>query len=81
MILFMLTSLGAYFNTVASVSRLLWQFCTLKLKPEDSNFCKQTLINTIAKDRGLPLSRFFTRVCSLTITPCTVMYDLRLTLP
>jgi hypothetical protein len=81
MILFMLTSLGAYFNTVASVSRLLWQFCTFKPKPEDSNLCEQTLIHTIAKDRGLPLSRFLTQVCSLTITPCTVMYDLGLTLP
>ncbi|KAK5733498.1 hypothetical protein LTR17_009615 [Elasticomyces elasticus] len=28
MVLFMLTSLGAYFNTVASVSRLVWAFCT-----------------------------------------------------
>jgi hypothetical protein len=32
MVLFMLTSLGAYFNTVASVSRLIWQFCTSQSK-------------------------------------------------
>jgi hypothetical protein len=38
MALFMLTSLGAYFNTVASVSRLIWQFCTLLPKPHDFHF-------------------------------------------
>ena len=30
MVLFMLTSMGAYFNGLASVSRLVWAFCTLQ---------------------------------------------------
>jgi hypothetical protein len=38
MVLFMLTSLGAYFNTVASVSRLIWQFCKSRLEPNDFSF-------------------------------------------
>jgi hypothetical protein len=45
MVLFMLTSLGAYFNTVASVSRLVWQFCMSPPKPKDFNRCEQTLIH------------------------------------
>lgn len=44
MVLFMLTSLGAYFNTVASVSRLVWQFCMSQFEPNDPCFCRQTLI-------------------------------------
>jgi hypothetical protein len=81
MVLFMLTSLGAYFNTVASVSRLIWQFCTPRPKPKDSPLCEQTLIHTTAKDRGLPLSRFLNQVRGLTITSHTVTYGLRLTQP
>jgi hypothetical protein len=63
MVLFMLTSLGSYFNTVASVSRLAWQFCTVRPKPNDFSLCEQTLIHLTAKDRGLPYSQFFTQVC------------------
>jgi hypothetical protein len=79
MVLFMLTSLGAYFNTVASVSRLIWQFCTLRTKPNDLTYCEQILIHLTAKDRGLPHSQFFTQVCSPSVASITVIYKLRLT--
>lgn len=63
MFLCMLTSLGAYFNTVASLSRLIWQFCRSS-EPNDSNSHRTTLTHLTAKDRDLPHFQSFTQVCS-----------------